>query len=109
MEDLFHVATTGGIVGEFATTSAANFPPDLGVHVIYAGATEIYAAACPPCPGDLNGDGLVNFTDFTFFSGAYSTQLGDTPYNPCADLNADGLVNFTDFTAFSGHYGVPCP
>jgi hypothetical protein len=61
------------------------------------------------CPGDFDGDGLRNFADFTTFSGAYGTAIGDPNYDPDADFNGDGLVNFNDFTTFSGYYGVPCP
>jgi hypothetical protein len=80
--------------------------------VIEAGvdAVEVTAVACADaCPGDLNGDGFRNLTDFTMFAAAYGSQIGQPNYNPDADLNGDGFVNVTDFTLFAGFYGVPCP
>jgi aminopeptidase N len=61
------------------------------------------------CPGDLNGDGFRNVSDFTLFAAAFGSQLGDPDYNPDADLDGNGIVNVTDFTQFAGVYGVPCP
>lgn len=61
------------------------------------------------CPGDLNGDGARNLTDFTVFAVAYNSHLGDPNYNPDADMDGDGFVNLTDFTAFASVYLVPCP
>jgi hypothetical protein len=62
-----------------------------------------------PCPGDLNGDGYRNVSDFTIFAGAYGSQLGELDYNADADLNGNGFVNATDFTLFAAVFGVPCP
>jgi probable HAF family extracellular repeat protein len=73
------------------------------------GGEQAWIAELGSCPGDLNGDGLRNFEDFTTFSGAYGTATGDPYYNPEADFDANGLINFADFTTFSGYYGVPCP
>jgi hypothetical protein len=61
------------------------------------------------CPGDINGDGYRNVSDFTLFAGAYGSQIGDPNYDPDADLNGNGFINATDFTLFAGNYGVPCP
>jgi hypothetical protein len=61
------------------------------------------------CPGDLDGDGFVNVTDFTLFAAAYGSQTGDADYRPLADIVCDGCVNVTDFTAFGAEYGTACP
>ncbi len=63
----------------------------------------------PPCPGDLDGDGFRNVTDFTALASAYGSQVGDPNYSPAADMNGDGFINVTDFTRFAAVYGVPCP
>lgn len=60
------------------------------------------------CPGDLDGDGLRNATDFTLFAAAYGSQLGEPNYNPLADMDGDGFVNVSDFTLFADVYGLPC-
>jgi hypothetical protein len=61
------------------------------------------------CPGDLNGDGQRNVTDFTLFAAAYGSQIGDANYDPNADLSGNGFVNATDFSQFASYYGTPCP
>ncbi len=43
--------------------------------------------------GDLNDDGVVNFTDAT----SVLTVMGSGEYNVAADVNNDGIVNFTDY------------
>ncbi|CAN0314837.1 unnamed protein product, partial [Ectocarpus fasciculatus] len=53
---------------------------------------------CPPqltsCPGDLNGNGIVNFEPLAIFFGWYNTR------DPLADINGDGLVTFGDIQGF---------
>jgi len=53
-----------------------------------------------PIPGDLNGDGLVNFGDLAILRAAFGTAEGDENYNPAADLDNDGRVNFSDLRFF---------
>ncbi|MBY0113474.1 MAG: hypothetical protein K2Y21_11670 [Phycisphaerales bacterium] len=66
-----------------------------------------------PCLGDLNGDGLVDDTDFTIFVVAYDFLL--CPTNPAftccpADLNGDGQVDDLDFSIFVVNYDdLICP
>lgn len=64
-----------------------------------------------PCPGDLNFDGLVDDTDFTFFAGAYNDLLCPPPPAFCdADLNADSVVDDVDFVIFAASYNdLICP
>jgi hypothetical protein len=53
---------------------------------------------CPPqltsCPGDLDGNGIIDFFDFQIFISWY---LSD---NILADINGNGAVDFFDITAF---------
>lgn len=60
------------------------------------------------CPGDLDGDGVRNLSDFVQFAGAYGSQSGDPNYTPRADLNCDGFVDLADFVLFAGNYLSPC-
>jgi len=66
-----------------------------------------------PCPGDLNGDGLVEDSDFSIFVGAYDTLDCTDPLMPpgCqSDLNRDGLVDDSDFSIFVVAYNaLLCP
>lgn len=69
----------------------------------------LYVAAnqgtTPLCPGDCNGDGVVNFSDLTSMLFAF----GDPDGAPAGcDANDDGSVNFGDLTAALFLFG-PCP
>ena len=60
--------------------------------------------AAPPSP-DFDGSGLVNFSDFVLFAGAFGYQEGDEQYGGKYDLNSDGRVGFDDFEIFAGSFG----
>lgn len=65
------------------------------------------------CKGDLNGDGLVDDTDFSPFSVAYNILDCTDPAMPVgcpADLNGDGFVDDNDFVIFLAAYNaLICP
>jgi hypothetical protein len=63
------------------------------------------SAGCPSvCSmSDLNGDGLVDDSDFVVFADAYDA-LNVPLANVLGDLNADALVDDADFAAFSIAY-----
>lgn len=54
------------------------------------------------CPGDWNGDGLVNFFDVQAYLSAFSARL------PAADLNGDGAHNFFDIQDFLNRFSGGC-
>jgi len=54
----------------------------------------------PPCPGDLDGDGLVGTTDLLALLAAWGSS------GP-GDLDGDGLVGTTDLLALLAAWG-PC-
>ncbi len=56
-------------------------------------------------PGDFNGDGTINFSDFLLFIVAFGTGSGDAGFDAQMDLNGDGMIDFSDFLIFVGHYG----
>ena len=53
-----------------------------------------------PCPGDLNGDGVVNAADLSSLLGAWGTAGGD--------IDGDGTTNAADLSALLGGWGA-CP
>ena len=55
------------------------------------------------CPGDANGDLVVNLVDFTDLLVNY----GATGPNP-ADFNNDEIVNLADFMVLLVNYGTSC-
>ena len=54
------------------------------------------------CPGDLNGNGEVEFLDVLFFFNCFDQAL------PCADLSGDDTVDFYDFLRFFNVFDAPC-
>lgn len=58
----------------------------------------------PPCPADLNHDGVVNGADLGLMLGAW----GPCPAPCSADLNHDGIVNGADLGLLLGAWGA-CP
>ena len=47
---------------------------------------------------DLNGDGVIDCSDYAIVQKAYGAICGETSYNPLADLNNDCLVDIRDVT-----------
>jgi hypothetical protein len=63
--------------------------------------------APPPCDGDADGNGVVNFADVTsvlqFFGADYSPGTGP------GDADHNGPVNFADVTRVLQFFGIACP
>jgi hypothetical protein len=66
-----------------------------------------------PCSGDLNGDSIVDDSDFVIFALAYNILdcVDPAMAEGCpADLNADGFVDDADFVIFAAAYdALLCP
>jgi hypothetical protein len=61
-------------------------------------------------PGDCDGDGDVDLSDFSTFSVCFglrspTAQCPSEDFN-CADLNGDEWINLTDFSTFSVYFGT---
>ncbi len=56
------------------------------------------------CPGDTNGDNVVNFTDLNAVLAAFGQSGAGNP----ADVNGDGVVNFSDLNDVLGAFGADC-
>jgi hypothetical protein len=64
-----------------------------------------FAVRSKPCPGDFNGDGFVDDSDFVLFADYYNALL-----DPRGDLNGDGLTEDSDFALFAdGYNALICP
>ena len=66
-------------------------------------------AAPPPCPGDLNGDKVVNTFDLAKFLSHFGQSVSQYPDAAPADFTNDGIVNTFDLASFLSHFGVTCP
>jgi len=69
-----------------------------------AGNVVAYAVT-PVCPGDLNGDGVVNLADLAQLLGHYGES--GAVYED-GDLDGDGDVDLADLAALLGVYGTVC-
>ncbi|MGP1310190.1 MAG: dockerin type I domain-containing protein, partial [Phycisphaerales bacterium] len=56
------------------------------------------------CPGDSNGDGIVNFADLN----AVLAAFGQSGAGIAGDVNGDGAVNFVDLNEVLAAYGADC-
>ncbi|TVQ82313.1 MAG: DUF2817 domain-containing protein [Phycisphaeraceae bacterium] len=60
----------------------------------------------PDCPGDINGDFVVDLNDFVILAGNFGTTAGATLSQ--GDLNGDGAVDLNDFVILAGNFGTVC-
>jgi hypothetical protein len=56
------------------------------------------------CPGDTNGDNIVNFADLN----TVLAQFGQTGQGLAGDVNGDEAVNFTDLNLVLTNFGAIC-
>lgn len=59
--------------------------------------TELNFGAPPAIPGDLDGDGDVDYDDYLLFRTAYGACSGNNKFIPKADLDADGCITINDY------------
>ena len=62
----------------------------------------------PPCPGNINGDGVVNVADLLAVINAWGPCPNPCPPNCAADVNHDCVVNVADLlTVINGRGACP--
>lgn len=59
-----------------------------------------------PCPGDVNGDRIVNSFDLARLLSTFGTTVQP---GTGADITGDGTVNTFDLAVLLSHFGVLCP
>ena len=91
----------------------SRFAPEQNANTASATATtlrgdaplHVGAPLQPECelnPGDVDGDGFVEFLDFLFIA----HHFGETvPVSTNGDLDCNGLVDFRDFLIFATNFG----
>lgn len=57
---------------------------------------------------DINGDGVVNFSDTLSLSVAFGSHPGDSNWNSAADINNDGVVDIKDQQILTNFMGQTC-
>lgn len=100
----------GPCVGFDGTIRYAGLLDDIRFYNRFLSDQELRSFACAT---DMNGDLVVDDSDFSMFVVQYDVLLCTEPNMPfdCAgDFNQDGVVDDTDFTIFTGEYDqLVCP
>ncbi len=87
-------------------TAAIEFSsPDPGVELVVT--SEGGYAPPPDCPGDVDGDGDSDVSDFGLFAPALGSNSGTPGWDPACDLNSDDVVDLLDFAIFAPDFGCP--
>ena len=62
----------------------------------------------PVCPGDLDEDGSVGFTDLLMLLMAFASEEGDPAFEPAADFDNSRMIDVSDVMEFLKHYNQTC-
>ncbi len=92
--------------GNYNLTSTVRISSGITPVITIGQNTETVSAAS--VPGDANGDGCVDFVDFSILAGSWQKSNGDEGFDSRADFNNDGIVDFTDFTILAVHWQEGC-
>ena len=57
----------------------------------------------PPIPGDANGDGVVDYSDYTIWLAHYNQRTVNGSRD--GDFNSNGIVDGVDYTIWRNNYG----
>ncbi|MBX3386340.1 MAG: proprotein convertase P-domain-containing protein [Phycisphaeraceae bacterium] len=84
-----------------------------GLTVLPAQGNSICGGGPEPCPGDYNGDGVVDLGDLLSFLGDWNPNLGQTAPGLPGDVSGDGTVDLADLLFFLNDWnpnlGQTCP
>jgi len=58
---------------------------------------------------DMNGDGIIGFTDFAAFRSTFSKSAGQTGFVKDFDFDDDDVIGFADFTELRKRFGQSLP
>lgn len=72
--------------------------------VLEADFALVVTGGVAPCPGDANGDRIVNFADLNIVL----SNFGQVGVGLPGDLNGDGTVNFADLNIVLSNFGLVC-
>lgn len=95
-----------GISGTSANLGyAPNFTTIAGDQFVQ---TTIPPTCSLPCPGNADGNLVVNFGDITAVLASFGTSYVPTPGTGPGDADLDGSVTFADITSVLANFGAAC-
>ena len=94
--DLF---APGNLFASFQIATSDQDIPGEGTHGLSVTFTITVEADTPDCPGDVDGDGVVNVADLLVLLDVWGTNDAD------ADVTQDGIVNVDDLLVVLGDWG----
>jgi PKD repeat protein len=89
--------TDGNFTVNLTVTDSNGLQDDVSAIVTVAPVSEL--------PGDINGDGVVNFLDAILLGAAFGSQPGDPNWDQRCDLNGDNIINFLDAIILGSNFG----
>jgi hypothetical protein len=98
----------GGTIGQPDAGSPA-MPLAGGDYELVGGFWPAVQGPAAPCPGDANGDRVVDNADLQAILDAWASSSGDPRYDPAADFNGNGSVGNEDLQELLDHGGDTCP
>ncbi|MCA9310071.1 MAG: SBBP repeat-containing protein, partial [Phycisphaerales bacterium] len=93
------------------TTTSTNYPVTAGVFQPVKGSfndafLSKVVVTLPPCPGDADGDRMVDFDDLNEVLGNWGmTGMAGIP----GDVTGNGVVDFDDLNEVLSNWGIACP
>lgn len=106
LDQSFQILTASTVIGAFHQVEAVGPDAAYECDVTYSETSvSIVVTLAPPpsCPGDANGDNMVNFDDI---SAVIANWLGAGPEG---DADGSGQVNFEDINAVIANWLAACP
>lgn len=64
----------------------------------------VFSISCELIPGDLDGDGDIDWDDFFMFLSAFGKCEGQGGYNADCDYDSDNCITFVDYQMWYGYY-----
>lgn len=94
-----------GTIGQ-PDASSFNAPLSAGIFELVGGFWPV-ASGCA-CPGDLDGDCVVNISDLTALLAAFGCCPPNACYSPAADIDGSGCVDISDLSILLSRFGTAC-
>jgi hypothetical protein len=88
----------------FWRVTANNMTGSTGSTPALSSFTTTATAPCA-CIGDLDGNCTTDVLDFSVFTAAFGSQLGEGNFNPDADYDNDDVITVLDFGLWAGDFG----